>query len=140
MNPFASFWNWLFGPPKFAITKRMTIGGVELEKILVHSKGREATLHEMLTVTSDARFEIKGGGEGSGFNCSTEQWDSLPGESEAVTIQRIADDIAAKYPGMSVIAFGWPGSAPTIIAVIVTLGPYELPPTLQPQYVARSKT
>jgi hypothetical protein len=139
MNPFARFWNWLFGSPKIAFTKRMTIGGVELEKILVHSKGREATLHEMLTVTSDARFQIQGGGEGSGFNCSTEQWDSLPGETEAAAIQRIADNIASQYPGMSVIAFGWPGSSPTIIAVIVTLGPYDLPPTLPAQSVARSK-
>ena len=127
MNPISRFFAWLFGPPKVTITKRMTIDGIELEKILVYAKGREATLQEMLTVTSDARFNIQGAGEGSGFNCSTEQWDCLPGEDEAAAIQRISGEIAAKYPGMSVIAFRWPNSYPMIIAVIVTESPYEPP-------------
>src|SRR6185295_390248 len=113
------------GKPSVHYSKRMRINGIELEKILVFTKGREASLVEMLTVTGDKRYTIEGG-EGSGFQCSTQQWDPLPGENEAASIQRIADEVAAKFPGMNVIAFAWPGASPMIIAAIVTLTPFDL--------------
>jgi hypothetical protein len=130
MSLIARFFAWLFGNPQTpgpSFTKRMTIDGIELEKILVFTKGREASLQEMLMVVKDPRFNVQDRGTGSGFNCSTEEWNNLPGENEASAIQRIAREIAEKYPDMAVIAFAWPDSYPTIIAVIVTVTTYEPP-------------
>ena len=142
MNAISRFFSWLFGSPKptFGITRRMTIDGIGLEKILVFAKGREATVQEMLMVTYAPCFKIEGTGEGSGFNCSTEEWNKLPGENETAAIQRIAREIAAEYPGMHVIAFAWPDSYPTIIAVIVTESAYASPfPTAEQSVVTGIK-
>ncbi|HZZ78675.1 MAG TPA: hypothetical protein VFE62_09160 [Gemmataceae bacterium] len=127
MNVFSRFFAWLLGRPTGpTYTKRSTIDGIELEKILVFAKGREATLQEMLTVISSSLFKIEGGG-GSGFKCSTEEWNQLPGETETSAIQRVARETSDKFPGMFVVAFAWPDTYPTILAAIVTTTYYPTP-------------
>jgi hypothetical protein len=104
----------------------MKINGIGLEKILVFAKDREATLQEMLMVTCASCYKIEGG-EGSGFNCSTEEWNQLAGERESAAIRRVAGEVAAKFPGMDVLAFAWPKCTPMIIAAIVTEGAFPPP-------------
>lgn len=126
MGVLARLLAWLRGAPNIHYRKRATIGGVAVEKFYVFAQGREALLEEMCRVMGDPRFQIAGE-EQSGFKSATEEWRLLDGEDEAAAIRRIAHEIAAKHPGMSVLAFAWPGSRPTLVAAIVTVGEYTLP-------------
>jgi hypothetical protein len=127
MNVFARFFAWLFGKPSFAITKRVILNNVELEKIYIFAKGREATLQEASMVIGHPHFQVTHQGEGSGLRFATEQWHLLPGEDEDGVIQRLARETAAKHPGLSVVAFAWPHRYPTIIVAIVTEGEFLCP-------------
>ena len=127
MGLIARFVAWLFGKPGFAITKRVILNNVELEKIYIFAKGREATLPEASMVIGHPNFQVVHQGEGSGLRFATEQWKSLPGEDEAGVIQRLAHETAAKHPGLSVVAFAWPHRYPKIIVAIVTEGEFKCP-------------
>jgi hypothetical protein len=127
MGLIARFFAWLSGKPNFTITKRVILNNVELEKIYVFAKGREATLQEASMVIGHPHFKVDYQGEGSGLRFATETWSLLPGEDEAGVLPRLARETAAKHPGLSVVAFAWPHRQPTVFVAIVTEGEFKCP-------------
>jgi hypothetical protein len=113
-------------PLPSAFRGKMTIDGIDLVKIYVFAQDREASLDDMLMVIRDSRLKIAGG-EGAGFHSSTEEWRLLPGEDEPAAIERISREIGDRHPGKAVVALGWPGTFPTIIAAFVTEAEYRVP-------------
>jgi len=103
--------------------KRWMIDGVEVEKILVYFKDREATVDEMMMVVQEPRLKPQYGA----LQCSTEKWTKHEGEAIATTVARIANEVSLLFPGQAVTALTWPGTDFAIIAAFVTYGKLDVP-------------
>lgn len=121
MNFLSRLKSWLTGKPAPGYKKRITYEGVGLEKVYVFARGREATVEELWMVLQHLLAKVISEPD-TGAQSATEEWNPLPGEDESASIQRLADESAARHPGMAVLAFAWPRSAPPLIVTVVTEG------------------